>query len=99
MKQESLPKKFYINTRRNSEYGVFITIADVDVVENKLFLKKIAYDRIVRESELEEKLKTAISIIFYGENAVELGIRLKYIHPEAVQYQEGVKTAIYIKTF
>ena len=99
MKQKSLPKKFYMNIRENPDYGIFMMIADVDAVENNMFLKKIFYDEIVRDDELEEKLKTAVSIIFYGENAVGLGIRLKYIHPKAVQYQKGVKTAIYIKTF
>ena len=56
------------------------------------------YDKIVMDGNIEDILKVAVSVIFYGDEAVELGIKLRYIHPEAVGWQKGVKTAIYIKT-
>ena len=97
--EKKLPKKFYISIRRNPDYGIFVTIADIDVVKKHTFLKNMNYDKIVMDVDAKDILKTAVSIIFYGDNAIELGIKLKYVHPDAVGWQKGVKTAIYIKTF
>ena len=92
-------ERYYLDIRNNPEYGVFITIYDKETLEGDTFLKGSKYTKISRGEELVEDLKRAVSIIFYGEKAVKLGVLLKYIHPEAVGIQKGVKTAIYIRTF
>lgn len=98
-KQEKKGCIYYISEKNNPQYGIFITIYDKDVIESNTFLSNEPYDYILNEEEVIDKLKQASSIIFYGDNAVNLGIRLKYIHPYAVGEQEGVKTAIFIKTY
>ena len=90
---------YYVTERRNPQYGVFITIYDKEVIDGDTFLRNEEYDYKMREEEVIKKLRMASSIIFYGEKAVSLGIKLKYIHPKAVGEQEGVKTAIFIKTY
>ncbi len=90
---------FYVSERSNPQYGIFLTIYDKEVIEGDTFLKGESYNYEMNEEELAKKLKTASSIIFYGDKAVKLGIKLKYIHPYAVGEQEGVKTAIFIKTY
>ncbi len=91
--------EFYLDIRKNPEYGVFITVYDKEVLEGETFLKGRGYTKVSSGDDLIQELMTAVSIIFYGEKAVELGIALKYIHPEAVGFQKGVKTAIFIRTF
>ena len=90
---------FYLDIRENPEYGVFITVYDKEVIEGETFLKGRRYTKLSSGDDLIQELMNAVSIIFYGEKAVELGIALKYIHPEAVGFQKGVKTAIFIRTF
>jgi len=90
---------YYISEKNNPQYGIFITIYDKEVIDGNTFLSNEPYDYILNEEEVINKLKRASSIIFYGDNAVNLGIRLKYIHPNAIGEQEGVKTAIFIKTY
>ena len=101
MKQGDKLRKaeFYLDIRNNPEYGVFITVYDKEVIEGNTFLRGRRYNKISSGEELIEELREAVSIIFYGEKAVELGIFLKYIHPDAVGEQKGVRTAIYIRTF
>lgn len=96
---ESIPENFYICMRENPQYGVFITVLDKDVIEKNTFFRGFRYDRVVRSDELVKELRNAASIIFYGEKAVDIGIKLKYIHPDAIGFQKGIKTAIYIRTF
>ena len=91
--------KYYVSERRNPEYGLFLTIYDKEVIEGETFLSNETYDYVIEEKELIEKIKQASSIIFYGENSVKLGIKMKFIHPNAVGEQEGVKTAIFIRTY
>lgn len=90
---------YYVSEKRNPQYGIFITIYDKEVIDGNTFLRNETYDYELIEDEIIKKLSRASSIIFYGEKAVSLGIRLKYIHPNAVGEQEGVKTAIFIKTY
>ncbi len=91
--------EFYLDIRENPEYGVFITVYDKEVIEGDTFLKGKGYTKVSSGEDLINELRGAVSIIFYGEKAVELGISLKYIHPDAVGEQKGVRTAIYIRTF
>ena len=91
--------EFYLDIKRNPEYGIFLTVYDKEVLEGDTFLKGKEYTKISKGEELIRELRDAVSIIFYGEKAVELGVILKYVHPEAVGVQKGIKTAIYIMTF
>ena len=101
VKNKNLKDMFYIDLRVNPEYGRFLTVYDIDIVDKHPYFKKInksSTGRVVNLDELIEILKEAVSIIFYGEKSINIGIKHRYIHPEAVGSQMGVKTAIYIRT-
>lgn len=83
---------------RNNPIGLFITVYDIEVIENNEHFKGKKYNKILDEEKLRNLMRKAVSIILYGERAVSLGIKEGYIHPEAVSYQHDVKVAIYIET-
>jgi hypothetical protein len=78
--------------------GVMISIYDEDVVLNKRF-KDIRFSEKCDIEKVKSKIRGAVSVTFYGESAVEMGIELGYIHPEAVTSLRGVKVAMFIKTY
>jgi len=87
--------EFYIYIRRNP-LGLFITVYDRDVIEDNEHFKNKEVTRLTDEYEVRRYMREAVSIILYGDKAVELGIKENYIHPDAVTIQYGVKVAIYI---
>ncbi len=89
--------EFYIYIRRNP-LGLFITIYDRDVIEDNEHFKNKKVTRLINENEVRRYMHEAVSIILYGDKAVELGIKENFIHPEAVATQYGVKVAIFIET-
>jgi len=82
----------------NNPLGLFVTIYDREVIEKNIYFKNKHYNEVLDIDEVRELMKRAVSIILYGENAVSLGIKERYIHPDAVSYQHNVKVAIYIET-
>lgn len=96
---EILDDEYYLDIKENVQFGTFINIYDKETIERKPAIENLKTSRKTNGHELKKILKNAVSIIFYGDNAVKLGIYLKYIHPEAVGENKGIKTAIYIRTF
>jgi hypothetical protein len=97
--KEILDEEYYLDIRENTQFGVFISIFDKEVIEKETVLKGARYNKVLSGHEIKRILSNAVSIIFYGDKAVKLGIILKYVHPEAIAINKGIKTAIYIKTF
>lgn len=95
--KELLEHEYYIDVREDNEYGAFVSIYDLEVADHQMFSKVREHMCLMKGSEIKEKLRSAVSIIFYGERAVELGCKLNYVYPSAVKYLRGVKTAICIK--
>ena len=93
---EEMPQQFYIDLRENPRLGRFITIYDEEILTGVEHFKDKDYTMVVDEEQLVELMRTAVSLIFYGRRCIEIGIREKYIHPEAVSKQNGVDVAIYI---
>jgi len=89
---------FYVDIRHNPIYGQFITVYDREVKENHEKFKDKSYTRKVDEKELISLLKESVSIILYGDKCVDIGIRERFVHPDAVSEQFGVKVAIFIDT-
>ena len=92
------PEIFYVDIRHNPIYGQFITVYDKEVKENNDKFKNKTYTRTVDEKELISLLRESVSIILYGDKCVEIGIRERVVHPDAVSHQFGVKVAIFIDT-
>ncbi len=94
-----MPPVYYIDIKHHY-YGKFVTIYDREVIEGDTFLKNKEYvEKSDDENYIRALIKDCVSIIFYGDNAVKLGVKLGYIHPEGVGVQKGVKVAIYIRTW
>jgi len=89
---------FYVDIRKNPRYGQFITVYDKEVKESHKIFKEKAYTKTVNKDELVQLLRTSVSIILYGRKCIEIGIKEKFIHPDAVSKQHGVDVAIYIDT-
>jgi hypothetical protein len=77
---------------------MMVSIYDEDVIINKK-IKEAKYNRKCSIEEIKNIIRGAVSITFYGESAVKVGIKLGYIHPEAVKKLKGVKVAMFIKTY
>ena len=78
--------------------GIMISIYDEDVVQNKKF-RDAKYSERCDAEKVKSKIRGAVSVTFYGDSAVKMGIELGYVHPEAVTLLEGVKVAMFIKTY
>ena len=91
-------KEFYVDIRYNPIYGQFITVYDKEVKENHEVFRDKPYSRIVDEEELISLLRESVSIILYGEKCVDIGVRERYVHKDAISMQHGVKVAIFIDT-
>ncbi|HIE37378.1 TPA: hypothetical protein EYP83_04335 [Candidatus Geothermarchaeota archaeon] len=89
---------FYVDIRYSPRYGQFITVYDKDVKERHEVFKDKTYTKIVNKDELIQLFKSSISIILYGKKCIEIGIKERFIHPDAVAKQYGVEVAIYIDT-
>ena len=90
-------KPFYIYDVA-TEMGRMVYIYDREIVENRL-IKDVKYSRACSEREIAEIARGAVSLTFYGDRAVKLGIDLGYIHPEAVGYLNGVRVAMYMRMY
>ena len=95
--RRSSKRLYYIYLRKN-RLGLFITVYDKEVYEGNRHFKNKSITKLAEESEVIKYLHEAVSIILYGDQAVNLGIRENFIHPDAVSTQYGVKVAIYIST-
>jgi len=91
-------QKFYVEIRMNERLGMFITVYDKEVMEENEVFREKPYNMMVDEEKLVELLRKAVSIILYGRNCIDIGIREKLIHPEAVSSLHGVEVAIFIDT-
>jgi len=89
---------FYVDIRFNPLYGQFITVYDKNVKESHEVFREKPYTRIVNKDELKKLLRESVSIILYGEKCVDIGIKERYVHKDAVSIQHGVKVAIFIDT-
>ena len=89
--------KFYIY-EMNTEMGLMINIYDKEVIESNL-IEGLKYNRMCGEKDIKRIMLSAVSLTFYGERAVSLGVSLGYVHPEAVKKLKGVKVAMFIRTF
>jgi len=88
---------FYADIRHNP-LGIFLTLYDKKVIEENPHFKDKTYNEVLNVDEARELMRKAVSIILYGDKAVELGVSEKFIHPDAVSIQHNVKVAIYIET-
>ena len=88
---------FYIY-RVETNLGIMITIYDKDVIEKKL-IEGLRFNDTCTSEEVRDITKGVVSITFYGEKAVKLGIDLGYVHPEAVRKLNNVPIAMFIKTY
>jgi hypothetical protein len=90
-------KPFYVYDV-STEMGRMVYIYDREIIENRL-IRDARYNKVCSEDEAAEIVKGAVSLTFYGERAVRLGISLGYIHPEAVGYLNGVRVAMYMRMY
>lgn len=89
---------FYVDIRHSPRYGQFITVYDKEVKEEHSVFKDKTYTKTVTREELIQLFRSSISIILYGRKCIEIGIKEKFIHPDAIAEQYGVEVAIYIDT-
>lgn len=88
-------KRFYVY-EVDTELGLMVYVYDKEVIEENL-IEGLKYNRECSSSDIEALAAAALSLTFYGEKAVELGISLGYIHPEAVTELNGVKVAMFMR--
>mgnify|MGYP000698699427 CR=1 FL=1 len=75
-----------------------ISIYDKEVIEDEL-ISGLKFNDKCDINDIENLVKGVVSITFYGKEAVNLGIKLGYIHPEAVRKLNNVPVAMFIKTY
>ncbi len=87
---------FYVDLRRNERLGTFITVYDEEIIHNHEKFRGKSYNMKVDEDKLVELFRESVSIILYGRRCIEIGIREKIVHPDAVSTMHGVEVAIFI---
>lgn len=94
-KKEENGRTYYVY-EISTEMGLMINIYDKEVIELEL-IEGLRYNRKCTEEDIKEIMIHAVSLTFYGDKAVNLGVSLGYIHPEAIKELKGVKIAMFIR--
>lgn len=94
-KEENNDRVYYVY-EMNTEMGLMLNIYDKEVIESNL-IKGLRYNKEYKEKDIKEIIIHAVSLTFYGDKAVSLGISLGYIHPEAIKELKGVKVAMFMR--
>lgn len=80
------------------EKMTYAFIYDRDLVEEDgaVFEDKKT-DKKCSKDEVRTIMKRCVSVNFYGEDAVERGVKDGYVHPDSVGEVKGVPTAMYMR--
>lgn len=91
-------KNLYYIYEYQTDLGLMVNIIDKIVIDKQL-IKGLKYNKVCDESSIITIIKEAVSLSFYGEGAVEMGVSLGFVHPAAVKKLNGVKVAMFYRIY